>query len=144
MYKRQRLDDAPLAGASADAFLAGVLEGLVGAAGQREVRAVSLGRDGLPVLHLSDEELLGAAIEEVGHHLGLTLVPRNARVSRWPGAFPQYRPHHAEQVAQVQHSLPAGLAIAGAGYHGVGVPACIRSAGQAVAALGTHLGLMPQ
>ena len=108
------------------------------------VLRVSLGRDGLPVLHLSDEELLGAAIEEVGHHLGLTLVPRNARVSRWPGAFPQYRPHHAEQVAEVQRSLPAGLTIAGAGYHGVGVPACIRSAGQAVAALGTHLGLMPQ
>jgi oxygen-dependent protoporphyrinogen oxidase len=61
------------------------------------VLRISLGRDGLPVLHLSDEQLLAAAIDEVGHHLGLTLQPAHARVSRWAGAFPQYRPHHAQR-----------------------------------------------
>ena len=103
------------------------------------VLRVSLGRDGLAVLHLSDEQLLAAAIDEVGHHLGLTLQPQHARVSRWPGAFPQYRPHHAARVAAAEQALPAGLAIAGASYHGIGVPACIRSAQQAAAALHTFL-----
>lgn len=95
---------------------------------------VSLGRDGLPVLHLSDEQLLAAAVNDVGHHLGLTVQPLHARVSRWAGAFPQYRPQHAQRIAAVLAALPGGLALAGAGYHGIGMPACIRSAQQAAAA----------
>ena len=100
---------------------------------------ISLGRDGLPVLHLSDEQLLVAAVEEVGHHVGLTLQPLHARVSRWPGAFPQYRPHHAGHVAGAERDLPGGLALAGASYHGIGVPACIRSGQQAAARAAEHL-----
>lgn len=96
---------------------------------------ISLGRDGLPVLHLSDEQLLQAAIDEVGEHLGLSLQPTHSRVSRWAGAFPQYRPHHAQRVAEIEAGLPAGLVLAGASYHGIGVPACIRSAQKAAAAL---------
>lgn len=102
---------------------------------------ISLGRDGLPVLHLSDEQLLTAAIQEVGQHLGFTPQPQHVRVTRWPAAFPQYRPHHAAHIAVAQRALPSGLAIAGAGYHGIGVPACIRS-GQQAAAL-THTFLRP-
>ena len=92
----------------------------------------------LPVLHLGDDQLVAAAVEEVGHHVGLTLQPLHARVSRWPGAFPQYRPHHAALVANVERGLPAGLALAGASYHGIGIPACIRS-GQNAAARATEL-----
>jgi oxygen-dependent protoporphyrinogen oxidase len=100
---------------------------------------ISLGRDGLPVLHLTDEQLLGAAVDEVGHHVGLSLQPRHARVSRWIGAFPQYRPHHAIVVAEAERQLPSGLALAGASYHGIGVPACIRSAQRAATVLSEHL-----
>ncbi len=103
------------------------------------VLRISLGRDGLPVLHLSDEQLLAAAVDEVGGHLGLTLQPHATRVSRWQGAFPQYRPHHAARVAEVEAALPAGVQLAGASYHGVGVPTCIRSAQRAAAA--THAAL---
>lgn len=99
------------------------------------VLRISLGRDGLPVLHLGDDELLGAAVDEVGRHLGFDLAPTAHRISRWAGAFPQYRPHHAATVAGIEAALPAGLAIAGAGYHGIGVPACIHSAQKAAAAL---------
>jgi protoporphyrinogen/coproporphyrinogen III oxidase len=109
------------------------------AAGGNVILRVSLGRDGLPVLHLGDEQLLDAAVEEVGHHLGLALVPAHARVTRWAGAFPQYRPHHAATVAGAEQRLPPGLALAGASYHGIGVPACIRSAQQAAAAIRTHV-----
>jgi oxygen-dependent protoporphyrinogen oxidase len=103
------------------------------------VLRISLGRDGLPVLHLSDEQLLAAALAEVGGHVGITLQPTATRVSRWQGAFPQYRPHHAARVAALEAQLPAGVQLAGASYHGVGVPACIRSAQKAAAATDTWL-----
>jgi len=74
---------------------------------------VSLGRDGLPVLHLDDERLLAAAVDEVGHHLGLTVLPLHARVTRWAGAFPQYRPHHAQRVEAALSGLPTGIVAAG-------------------------------
>jgi oxygen-dependent protoporphyrinogen oxidase len=112
--------------------------------GTQIILRISLGRDGLPVLHLSDEQLLGAAIEEVGHHLGLALQPRHARVSRWSGAFPQYRPHHAGMVAAAERGLPAGLALAGASYHGIGVPACIRSAQSAAEVMRQHVQSLPE
>ncbi len=103
------------------------------------VLRISLGRDGLPVLHLSDEQLLAAALAEVGGHIGVDLQPTHTRISRWRGAFPQYRPHHALTVAGIERMLPSGLALAGASYHGIGVPACIRSAQQAAAALRTFV-----
>jgi oxygen-dependent protoporphyrinogen oxidase len=96
---------------------------------------VSLGRDGLPVLHLDDDRLVAAAVQEVGQHLGLTLQPTHTRISRWAGAFPQYRPHHAATVAAIEALLPAGIAVAGASYHGIGVPACINSAQKAATSL---------
>lgn len=99
---------------------------------------VSLGRDGLPVLHLADGQLLAAAVDEVGHHLGVDLQPTDWRVTRWPGAFPQYRPHHASLVAHVESRLPPDLVLAGASYHGIGIPACIHSAQRAAAAVGRH------
>jgi oxygen-dependent protoporphyrinogen oxidase len=99
------------------------------------VLRVSLGRDGLPVLHLGDDQLLAAAVDEVGRHLGLDLAPTASRVTRWAGAFPQYRPHHAQKVAAIEAGLPDGLALAGACYHGIGVPACINSAGKAAVRL---------
>jgi protoporphyrinogen/coproporphyrinogen III oxidase len=105
---------------------------------------ISLGRDGLAVLHLDDDQLLNAAVDDVGRHLGLALQPTHHRITRWPGAFPQYRPHHATRVSAIQRALPTGLAVAGAGYHGIGVPACINSSQKAAATLTEHLAQMAQ
>ncbi len=95
---------------------------------------ISLGRDGLPVMHLDDDALLRAAIDEVGDHLGFALTPTETRITRWYAAFPQYRPGHHLLVAETERNLPAGLTLAGASYHGIGIPACIRSGQQAAAA----------
>jgi oxygen-dependent protoporphyrinogen oxidase len=100
---------------------------------------ISLGRDGLAVLHLSDDQLLAAALEECGQHLGFDLQPTHTRISRWEAAFPQYRPHHAARIAAMEHALPAGIVLAGASFHGIGVPACIRSGEQAAKATRTML-----
>lgn len=89
---------------------------------------ISLGRDGLPVLHLDDEQLIDAAVIEVGAHIGVDLQPTDVRVTRWQRAFPQYRPHHHRMVAEISTLLPDSVVIAGASYHGIGIPACIRSA----------------
>ena len=63
-------------------------------------------------------------------------APVDARVQRWGGALPQYRPGHPDRVAAARAALaPHGtLALAGAGYDGVGIPICIRS-GQTAADL---------
>jgi len=93
-----------------------------------EVLRISLGRDGLPIDHLDDDELIRRAVDEVGGHLDLDLQPSEARVSRWPAAFPQYRPHHLRWLDRVEATLPAGLFLCGASYRGVGIPACIAGA----------------
>ncbi len=103
------------------------------------VLRISLGRDGLPVLHLTDEELVAAAVDDTSRHLGVALQPVDVRVSRFPSAFPQYRPHHAALVADAEAALPAGVALAGASYHGIGIPACIRSASNAASRVVEHL-----
>jgi oxygen-dependent protoporphyrinogen oxidase len=107
------------------------------ASGDSVILRISLGRDGLPVLHLDDARLVDAAVTEAGVHLGLDLQPTAVRVSRWPGAFPQYRPHHAARVAEIRRHLPAGIAVAGAAFDGIGIPACVRSGLAAAARVGT-------
>ena len=98
-----------------------------------EVLRVSLGRDGLDVLDRSDDDLVAAAVAEVGEHVGVDLQPTAVRVSRWPAAFPQYRPGHRGWLADVDAATPAGLFLTGASYRGIGVPACIADA-EAIAA----------
>lgn len=94
---------------------------------------VSLGRDGLSALHLSDDDLLADVLDELNLHLQFDAQPIAVRVSRWPNAFPQYRPHHGSTIAAVERSLPSGITLAGASYHGIGIPACIRSGQHAAA-----------
>jgi oxygen-dependent protoporphyrinogen oxidase len=96
---------------------------------------ISLGRDGLSAVHLSDDELLVDVLDELRLHLQFEALPVAVRISRWPDAFPQYRPHHGTTIAAVERSLPPGVALAGASYHGIGIPACIRSGQQAAAAV---------
>jgi oxygen-dependent protoporphyrinogen oxidase len=109
-------------------------------ADRSQILRVSLGRDGLPVSHLDDEAVIDAVVSEVSSHLGVELQPAEVSITRWTGAFPQYRPHHAQRVAAVEKAVPAGIHLAGASYRGIGIPACIadaqRAADQAIDELG--------
>jgi oxygen-dependent protoporphyrinogen oxidase len=96
-----------------------------------QILRVSLGRDGLPVAHLDDDAVIAATVEETGHHLGFDVQPGETSVTRWIGAFPQYRPHHHRLVADTEAELPLTIALAGASYHGIGIPACIGGAQRA-------------
>ncbi|WP_066062322.1 protoporphyrinogen oxidase [Frankia sp. EI5c] len=96
------------------------------------VRA-SVGRAGAEgELRRGDTELAGVVAAEVAQVTGVIARPIAFRVSRWGGALPQYLPGHPGRIESVRRALPAGLALAGAGYDGVGIPACIRS-GEAAA-----------
>jgi oxygen-dependent protoporphyrinogen oxidase len=107
--------------------------------GDGEVLRVSLGRDGRPADDLDDDAVLRHAVDEVGRHVGLDLQPTAMRISRWPAAFPQYRPHHREWLQRVGSALPAGLFVTGASYDGIGVPACVDQAQRTAAAVVAHL-----
>ncbi len=112
--------------------------------GDGEVLRVSLGRDGRSADDLDDDAALDHAVREVGRHVGVDLQPTATRVSRWPGAFPQYRPHHRQWLAAVDAALPAGLHVTGASYDGIGIPACIDQAQRTARAVATRLGAMSQ
>lgn len=104
-----------------------------------EILRVSLGRDGLPVLHLDDDEVLSAVLADLHRHLGVAFSPIAVRITRWPGAFAQYRPHHADWVTAVEQALPAGVFVTGAGFRGIGIPACIRSGASIATRTSIHL-----
>jgi oxygen-dependent protoporphyrinogen oxidase len=89
-------------------------------------------RDEQPLRH-TDPALVELVRAELDRWLGGRLPePLAAGVQRWGGALPQYAPGHLDRVAAARAALPGTLALAGAGYDGVGIPACIRS-GQAAA-----------
>lgn len=88
---------------------------------------VSLGRHGDDALVSEpDETLVAAARAGLAATMGVSAAPREARVSRWPDAFPQYAVGHLQRTAAVEDVLePAGVLCAGSSYHGIGIPACI-------------------
>jgi protoporphyrinogen/coproporphyrinogen III oxidase len=103
------------------------------------VRA-SLGRAGdEDRLQRDDTALAAQAHAELGALIG-ALPPATASwVQRWGGGLPQYRPGHVERVAWTRADLPPGLALAGAAFDGVGIPACVASGERAADDLLKHL-----
>ena len=107
--------------------------------GGGEILRVSLGRDGQEVLHLDDDAVIAGVLADLDRHLGVALSPTEVRITRWPGAFAQYRPHHPAWVAEVDRALPSGVFVTGAGFRGIGIPACVRSGTKMAAQTSTHL-----
>lgn len=96
----------------------------------------SVGRHGdEAALGLSDEELVDVSRADLGDAVGLAASARPvaSTVTRWDGGLPQYPVGHLARVARIRAAVAAlpGLAVCGALYDGVGVPACIASAGKA-------------
>ncbi len=74
-------------------------------------------------------ELLAIAREELALTLGITAEPILSRVFMWEKAMPQYNLGHPERLARIDAALEKhpGLALAGNGYRGIGIPDCIHS-----------------
>ncbi|MCQ4210638.1 protoporphyrinogen oxidase [Streptomyces longispororuber] len=102
--------------------------------GLRVVRT-SVGRHGDERdLGRDDQDLVGIARHDLREATGLTAAPVASHVTRWQDGLPQYPVGHTARVARVREhigQLP-GIAVCGAAYDGVGIPACIASAHAAV------------
>jgi oxygen-dependent protoporphyrinogen oxidase len=94
---------------------------------------------------LDDRELVARVAAEVRAVTGIEGEPTSHLVCRWPASFPQYRVHHLLRVTGIESAvrrLPA-VAVAGAAYRGVGIPACIASGRSAARAVLEALASMP-
>ena len=112
---------------------------LAAAAPELSFLRVSVGRHREErVLQRPDGELVEVGLADLRSVLGAELpAPVDAHVQRWGGGLPQYAVGHVDRVAGVRAALAGlpGLAVCGAAYDGVGVPACVasgRAAAQAV------------
>jgi oxygen-dependent protoporphyrinogen oxidase len=87
-----------------------------------------LGEEAL--LQRDDGELAALAAADLAAATGVRGAPADIRVSRWGGGLPQYTVGHIGRVARIRAAVAAqpGLAVCGASYDGIGIPACIASA----------------
>ena len=111
-----------------------------------EIVRCSVGRIGEEVLlQRADDELAALAAADLAAATGVRGAPAAARVTRWGGALPQYTVGHLDRVATIRASVAAqpGLAICGAAYDGVGIPACVATARAAVAQVLAFLAARP-
>src|SRR5439155_202759 len=82
---------------------------------------------------------------ELAAILGIKADPLWARAFHWPRGLPRYSRGHADRVAVVRERLAglAPLAIAGAGFDGAGVSACVKSGREAARVILKRLGAPP-
>ena len=107
-------------------------------AGERSVVRASVGRAGeTAALQRDDAELVSLVRDELA--LAVGPLPRlvDSRVTRWGGGLPQYAVGHRDRVRRIRAAVAGqpALALAGAAYDGVGVPACARSGREAAQAV---------
>ncbi|MFE3033912.1 protoporphyrinogen oxidase [Streptomyces canus] len=99
------------------------------------VLRTSVGRYGeTAILERDDTALVDVSRRDLEAATGLAATPLETRVTRWTDGLPQYPVGHHARVARIREhvaKLP-GLAVCGAQYDGVGIPACIASAHAAV------------
>ena len=98
----------------------------------------SLGRYGEETaLQASDEELVAWSLADLRDAIGVRAAPVDTHVQRWGGGLPQYAVGHLDRVERIRAAVDAlpGLALCGAAYDGVGIPAVIASAHRAASSL---------
>lgn len=94
----------------------------------------AVGRDGASSWQALDDDQLVRAVQADLRAIALIdEEPAAVAIRRFDAGIPQYRVGHQELVAAIEASLVGhpGVALAGAAYHGVGLPASIASGRQA-------------
>jgi oxygen-dependent protoporphyrinogen oxidase len=98
------------------------------------LRCFFAGSNAENIWELSDEAIVAIVRSELQQILGVSAEPLFARVYKWKSAMAQYGVGHLDRLDRIERlrqQLP-GLALAGNGYRGIGVPDCVRS-GQSAA-----------
>jgi protoporphyrinogen/coproporphyrinogen III oxidase len=91
------------------------------------------------ILEAEDSELVEACARHLAALVKLPEAPEHSAVIRWPKAMPQYEVGHLELVSRIRRGLPPGLFVTGQAYDGVGIPDCVRAAGQTAHAVSGYL-----
>lgn len=96
----------------------------------------SVGRAGeVGTLDRTDAELAAGSLADLREAIGQTGDPVDSHVQRWVDGLPQYAVGHGVRMRELRHWVDQvpGLAVCGAAYDGVGIPAVIASAHRAAA-----------
>ncbi|MBB4932152.1 oxygen-dependent protoporphyrinogen oxidase [Lipingzhangella halophila] len=94
----------------------------------------SVGRYGdEAALQRGDGDLVERAAGDLADICGVSGAPLDQRVTRWGGGLPQYTVGHQGRVDRARTAVAElpGLALCGAAYDGVGIPACVGGAAEA-------------
>ena len=97
------------------------------------LRCFFAGSNAENIWQLSDDAIIAIVRNELQQILRLRAAPLFARVYKWKSAMAQYGVGHLERLDRIERlrqQLP-GLALAGNGYRGIGIPDCVRSGQEA-------------
>lgn len=87
-----------------------------------------------------DDDLIDGAEADVRWIMDVPAEALEVQVRRWIQAQPLYPVGHTERVEGIEAALPANVFLAGAAYHGSGIPDCIHSAWRAAHEIDAFLG----
>src|ERR1700688_1551992 len=97
------------------------------------------------ILQSAEKEILQIVRDELAQIIGSALdaEPLFARVYKWRSAMAQYSVGHLERLQRIETLLQKhpGLALAGNGYNGIGVPDCVRSGTEAASKILAEMGM---
>ncbi len=82
-------------------------------------------------VELDDRQVLAVVEQDLGTTMGIAVPPEFVRIVRHRGGIPQYTVGHLERLARAERQLARwpGLELAGNGYRGVAINACVADAG---------------
>ncbi len=86
-------------------------------------------------MDLDDEALCHTVMAELKSLLDLQAKPLGYAIQRWPASYPQADVGHLGRVDRMERGLPAGLAVTGSSYRGLGVPDCVEQGRDTAAAV---------
>ncbi|MBI1801177.1 MAG: protoporphyrinogen oxidase [Chloroflexi bacterium] len=89
------------------------------------------------LMEQDDAALVQTVRDELRAMMGITATPVLTKVFRWHKANPQYAVGHQARVSAIERlaAQHTGLYLAGAAYHGVGIPDCIADGARVAAQL---------
>ncbi|KGP71567.1 protoporphyrinogen oxidase [Pontibacillus yanchengensis] len=91
--------------------------------------------DDQEVVSLSDKEIEEIVLNDLNKTMNITEPPEFSVITRWRNSRAQYTIGHKERMEHIEQSLRdelPGVYLAGASYHGLGVPDCIDQGEEAV------------
>jgi len=95
------------------------------------------------ILDSTEDQILSIVRDELRDIIALDAQPLFTRVYKWRAAMAQYSVGHLERLQRIEalrQKLP-GLALAGNGFSGIGVPDCVRSGTDAASKILSGLGI---